>query len=669
MGSDRPSVGLFVVGLALAAVGQFTFAYRREYMWDGALLWAAAILLLSVALVRVRRAERGQSRQTRGREPWWLATLGEHPVRALMVVGGLWVSFVVGVLTRGRGPEAGYLDLLVLWTGAVITFVLAFLPVPLTSPTLWRRLAVGGRIGLWLRENRTELTGMVVLILLALLVRAYDLEHIPANLGGDEGTQGVAALELVQYPLGNPFATGWFSVPTLSFLAYGWSMRVFGSTVAGLRTLSALVGTATVITTFVLARELWGRRVAWFAAVALSFGHYHVHFSRLGSNQIFDPLLITLALWLLVRGLREERAILFALAGVVVGMGWYAYFGARLVSVIAAGYVVVQVVLRHRFLRQHGRSLVVMLGAALVVVAPLILHYAGEPDALAARPRQVSIFSSGWLAREQEITGRGGLSLLLEQLWKSVSAFNYTLDPTFWYGPSIPLLDFVSGLLFIPGLVWVVAHYRRPSSALLLIWFWLALLTGWVITENPPSSQRMVLAAPALALFVGHGLDWAIKIGKRIAGRESVFWRAVAPLVLTAVAVLNMSYYFRVYTPTRVYGNPTAEMATHLARRLAAAEDDDYVVYFHGPPYVYWDLGTLRFMAPQIRGVDVPPPGAEAPLQPDLSRGARFVFYGPRAGELEGVRDRHPGGRSEYVHSRAHGGLLYALYEVQDVQE
>ncbi len=665
---DRAAVGLFIVGLALAALGQFTFAYRRDYVWDGVLLWAAAIVLLLAALVQVRRAERRRARLTHGQVPWWLATLGEHPIRALMVMGGLWVSFVVGVLARGRGPEDGYLGLLVLWIGAVITFVSAFLSVPLTAPALWRPQATIGRIRLWLRHNRIELTAMVVLILLALAVRAYDLEHIPANLGGDEGTQGVAGLQLVESPLGNPFATGWYSVPTMSFLAYGLSMRVFGSTVAGLRTLSALVGTATVVTTFLLARELWSRRVAWVAAVALGFGHYHVHFSRLGSNQIFDPLLITLGLWLLVRALREERAILFALAGVTIGIGWYAYFGARLVSVIAAGYVGLQAVLRHRFLRQHGRSLVVLVGAALVVVAPLILHYAVQPEALAARPRQVSIFSSGWLAREQEITGRGGLSLLLEQFWKSVSAFNYTLDPTFWYRPSIPLLDFVSGLLFILGLVWVTAHYRRPSSGLLLIWFWLALLTGWVITENPPSSQRMVLAAPALALLVGHGLDWVTKTGERIAGGQKVLWRTVATLVLMAVTVLNVGYYFLVYTPTRVYGNPTAEMATHLSR-LLAAEDDDYVVYLHGPPYVYWDLGTLRFMIPQVTGVDIPPPGAEDPPQPDLSRGARFVFYGPRADELESVRDRYPGGRPEYVHSRAHGSLLYALYEMPETQE
>lgn len=661
---DWVGTGLFVGALVLAAIGQFTFAQRREYLWDGVLLWALAILLLSLALVRVRRAESGRSVRGRPHGARWLSLPNEHPVRTLMGLGGLWISVAVGFLAIRRAPDAGYAHLLVLWTIGVVSFLGAFIPARLTSPTLWRSLVTDGEAKRWIIRHRLELAALLLLVVVSLVVRAYDLEHIPANLSGDEGTQGVEALRITEPPLGNPFSTGWFSVPTMSFLAYGLSMGVFGQTVAGLRTASALIGAATVLSTFLLARELWGRRVAWFSAAALSFSHYHIHFSRLGSNQIADPLLVTLALWFLVRGLRQRRAILFALAGVTIGLGWYAYFGARLVGVIAGGYLVLQVAFRHRFLSRYSNLLIVLAAGAVVVLAPLLFHYAARPHTLGARPRQVSIFASGWLEREQEITGRGAFSLLVEQFWKSISAFNYTLDPTYWYRASIPLLDVVSGLFFILGMIWVVGHLRRPANSLVLIWFWLALTTGWVITENPPSSQRMILAAPALALLVGQGLDWAVEAGHRIVGGRDVLWRGAGAIVLTAAAVLNLGYYFLVYTPTRVYGNPTAEMATHLARYLAD-QDDDYVVYLHGLPFVQWDLGTLRFMAPEVTGVDVPPAdGGEQP-QPDLSRGARFVFYGPRSEELENVRARYPGGSAEYVRSRAHGGLLYALYEVR----
>ena len=68
-------------------------------------------------------------------------------------------------------------------------------------------------------------------------------------------------------------------------------------------------------------------------------------------------------------------------------------------------------------------------------------------------------------------------------------------------------------------------------------------------------------------------------------------------------------------------------------------------------------------MARGVTGVDVPPQDAEQP-QPDVSRGARFVFHPARAAELASVRERYPGGAEQHVYSPADGRLLYALYEV-----
>ena len=253
---------------------------------------------------------------------------------------------------------------------------------------------------------------------------------------------------------------------------------------------------------------------------------------------------------------------------------------------------------------------------------------------------------------------------MLQQSWKSISGFNYTLDPTFWYRPRIPLLDFVSGILFILGLVWCTSRRSWPSNGLLLLWFGAALITGWVITENPPSSQRMVIATPALAVLVAIGLDRMMCFAERLLQTPPHFHHMLFGALLLTIVGLNLGHYFLVYTPTRVYGNPTAEMTTHLARHLRS-RDDGAIVYFHGPPYVYWDFGTLRFMARGITGVDVPPPGEGAAPAADLDRGARFVFHPARIEELSGVRTRHPGGIETHVTSEADGELLYAIYEIE----
>jgi hypothetical protein len=651
----RPGRGisglLVAIGLAFALLGQFYFAYRREYMWDGVLFWCIAVFSLWLLHRQMTQREQGRSE---GGPPAWMSS--QHWPRMLAVIGAVWLVLWAGWVAR-QPERIDFTAPFWAWLVGVCSFVMAFVP-RFSIADEWTRLTS------WLSSHRCEVVSLAVLLLVALAIRAIDLEHIPANLGGDEGTQGVAALQLLGPPLANPFSTGWFSVPTMSFLAYGASMRIFGQSVAGLRALSALVGTGTVLTTFLLVRELWGRRVAWLATVALTFSHYHIHFSRLGSNQVFDGLCVTLSLWLLVRARRLRQAVYFALAGVVVGLGWYGYFGARLVGIIVICYLAWRLVVEYRFLSRYGWLTVVLLGAVLVVTAPLLLHYVNYPHELTSRARQVSVVASGWLAREQVITGRSAASLLFQQLWRSISAFNYTLDPTFWYHPSIPTLDFVSGGLFVLGLLWTTVRCRWPNNGLLLIWFWLGLGLGWVMTENPPSSQRMIVLVPALATLVGLGLNWLMEWGQLILGLS---WGRLAVGLLFVVAILNLRYYFLVYTPTRVYGNPTAEVATELGRYLARQEDN-YVVHFHAPPSMYWDFGTLAFMARGVEGVDVPPAGEEEWPEPDPNRGVRFVFLAERRNELDAIRERYPGGREASVHSSSDDRLLYVLYRVDGQQ-
>ncbi|MCP4544379.1 MAG: hypothetical protein GY832_45285 [Chloroflexi bacterium] len=624
---------LLLIGLTFAILGWFYFAYRQEYGWDGFLFWGIAVCSFGLLL-------------------WQMAGRG---LRAMGAVSGLWIVVLTGVMTR-QSSRVNFGIPFWVWLIGVCWFLLAF-ALPLSFKG-WRQRLVD-----WLRRHWREVVALAVLLLAALAVRAFDLEHIPTNLGGDEGTQGVAAQNLLGPPLGNPFSTGWYSVPTMSFLAYGVSMRIFGESVTGLRALSALVGTVTVLTTFLLARELWGRKVAWLATIALACAHTHVHFSRLGSNQIFDGLFMTLSLWLLVRAFRSKRAIYFALAGTAIGMGWYGYFGARLLGIVIVCVLAWRVATEHDFLHRYGQLLVILFTAALIAVVPLALHYASHPDALMSRARQVSIFTPGlWLDQARELTGRSTASLLLEQFAKSISAFNHTTDPTFWYYATIPTLDFVSGVLFVVGLVWAMVRCRQPNEGLLLGWFWLALVLGWVITENPPSSQRMTVLLPALAMLVGLGLDWLLKLGQRATGSN---WDWLAGVMLCVIVVVNLRYYFFVYTPTGVYGNQNAEVATELSRYLIAQEDN-YVVHFHAPPFMYWNFGTLTFMARGVEGVDVPSVG-EWP-DPDLNQGVRFIFLAERLEELNIIRERYPDGREISAYSNINGRLLYVLYQVDKQQ-
>ncbi|MEA3397001.1 MAG: glycosyltransferase family 39 protein, partial [Chloroflexota bacterium] len=485
-----------------------------------------------------------------------LTAPGQIPAHRWLRWGATLLSLSVGLASRSRPADSDFTALFLLWLLALATFA-GSLCMPLRGK--WQKPAL----------SRREYLALLGLLVAALGVRALALGHIPANVGGDEGTQALAGLRLVERPLGNPFATGWYSVPTLSFMAYGLTMRVFGTGIAGMRALSSLIGALTVLTTWLLGRELGGRKAGWLAATVVAFSAYHIHFSRLASNQIADPLIGTLTCWLLWRALHRRDSseaptpVEWGLGGMVMGLGWYLYFGARWVTALVTLWLLWRALAEPRFVARRRRGLWTLAGGWLVVTLPLLAWYTLHPSDLTARYNAVSIFASGgWLDQALAATGKTAGALLLQQLWKTVTAFHLTPDPTFWYHPGIPLLDFILGAFLLVGLIAAALRWRWPSRGFTLLWFCSTLLMAWGLTENPPSSQRGLSLVPAVALLIA----WGVTALWEAAPRHRRTVQQITLALLAAACILNLSFYFVIYTPRRTYGNPTAEIATDFAR-------------------------------------------------------------------------------------------------------
>ena len=131
--------------------------------------------------------------------------------------------------------------------------------------------------------------------MIALLARVVAWGHVPNNFSGDEGAVGLEARDVLDGVVRDPFTTGWMSHPTLWFYVQAASLRVFGDSVVGLRMISALLGAATIPALYVFARRPFGARVALSAAALLALYHVHIHFSRIGLNNVADPLFALLA--------------------------------------------------------------------------------------------------------------------------------------------------------------------------------------------------------------------------------------------------------------------------------------------------------------------------------------------------------------------------------------
>ena len=540
---------------------------------------------------------------------------------------------------------------------------------PAPAVTAWLVGALAFLVGAAILDGRPrrvrlaspDVVLVAVLAAVAVVPRVISLETIPLNLSGDEGEMGEMARAVLRGELVNPFGTGWLSHPTLWFFMQAGSLRAFGDDVVGLRMLSALIGAATVGALYVFARFAYGRATAIVAAALLAVYHFHVHYSRIGLNNVADALPALVAYTALLYGIRRHSWLGFGVAGAALGLSIYFYMGARLVPLVAA-IVLAHLLLvdRRRFRQLAPRIALVPVGFALVA-GPLLRWFTDHPDAFDARLKLVGLFQSGAFD-ERENAGESELAILGDQFRRAVGAYTSVPDRSTFYDPGSPLLDPISATLFAIGLMALVVAWRRSESALLASWLLGAALLGGMLLVDPPQSPRYVNAAPAVCLVIALGLVSGMRHMGRLAGLSPRTQHVVVAVTVSGLALWNLNFYFRDYTSRAKLGGPRTELQTAVARSIATRPGTTYVYLLAGRDELYMNNGTIRFIAPGRTGLDVLPSTSVADV-PLVAVPHMYVVTPGRFAEISAIRSREPGGRLGLRRSEVDDRPLFATYE------
>jgi hypothetical protein len=322
------------------------------------------------------------------------------------------------------------------------------------------------------------------------------------------------------------------------------------------------------------------------------------------------------------------------------------------------------------FARQRWRELLVLAGAALLSAAPMIQYAIRFPNEYDARVNQVGVIQSGWLEREQEIRGEGALPILFDQAKRAFLAFNLYPDRNVWYGSSEPLLHGVAAALFVLGAGYAALHLWNRRMYPMVAWWGGATILGGMLTESPPSSQRLItLAAPAM-FFVALAL---VKIGQHVIqprmgrGQQRAYVAFLSGSAL-AITLLSLHWYFVEFTPQRRYGGYNGVVATSIGKYARDELGPDWQMYFIGPPRMYIGFGSIPYIAADVEGVDIHEP-LTAPIDPntvDPDKHAVFILLPERREELQMIQATFPGGELETVPSPVPNidEPLYLLYRV-----
>lgn len=648
--TNRAIRSLLLIGaLGSGAAAQRWFARDPLHLGTGAALYGVAAVLFLLATSSVELAEAAPAP-----EPARLLVSSARLRFALLAAALASSGVVTGLLGR---PSPCYALLFAVWVAALVAYLAAFAAAPRETLRIARRR---------LRDSPSAALLVALVLAVALALRAWRIGSIPWTLAGDEGSQGLWARKVLAGEVVDPFGAGWLSVPNLSFFWQAAWFRVLGDDIPGLRLPWAILGTATVGCLYALVRRLFDAELALLAAFLLASYHFHVHYSRIGSNQIGDAFFMTAALACLAGGAARGRSSGWSSAGIVAGLAFYFYAGSRQVVIVLAAVALWTALGCRRPPARIWRGAAAMVGGFLVAAAPMLGFAVRHPDDFNARLNAVGLFQSGLADRLAAATQGSRWTVLAEQAKRAFLAFNVYPDQVSWYGAAIPLMDFAPSILFVLGgaaCVWRARDWRFGAFA---IWLALVLFLGGALTENPPSSQRIVSSAVPAVVFVAVALRLAADALRTILRAGTTLRRAALAAAALALSTASVRFYFGAYQASWVYGNANAEVATrlgHLLRDLGP----DWVDYFFGFPRMYGDFASIPFIAKGVTIIDVREPLRGRPSFVDASRNALFVFLPERVQELDVVRTWFPTGQLKRIHrvDAPDGPLLFTVYEVR----
>lgn len=673
LGPNWFNILLGILSLLAASMGQVALSGNRLNI-DGAKRW---FLYSGLGLLILLWRNRASSDST-GRS-WQLPRLSQIPQRRWLYLPGLLLAMFAQRVASVPGSEQPLLALF-LWLGALVICFYG-----------WQDVASERRA---LFVSRGTVVTAVLLFALALLVRLVNLTDNPFMLNGIEASLGLNSIQIIQGQLQNPFGTGWLTNPTLLLYLMAIPIRILGPTVLAVRLLSPFVGAATVAATYLIGKRLFGNFTGLLAAVLLLGSHYHLHYSRMGMTNIWDGLLVLLALgaigiaWKRPSSAPYQRT-LWLWVGVLIGLNAYAFTSSRVLPVILIVWFGATALLDWSSVRRQGWHLMAAAALALVVALPMLIFYNNNPVLWTERANILGILpnQTGWLVEEATRSGLTQTAVLWQAFWQSALAFNGVPDNSPAYRPLVPLLSFGPAVFMILGFFLAALKMRQNSYRLLLLWPLLTVIIAGALVLESPQSHRLVMATPALALLAAVALvtlgnlvlaafqppgtnatppdlgDWQLKLSDWQAPTMRVGLILVAFVLLFSLN--DLLFYYGRFPTQHQFADTNTEVAYELATYLNDLEGE-WTAYLYGPPILYIDFPTLPFLLTNFQA------GAnlfnvesfDSPLPPAPTGNQIFIFLPQREMELTAVAAQFPDGTRQQVNGY-YASPLFISYQVR----
>lgn len=406
-------------------------------------------------------------------------------------------------------------------------------------------------------------------VVIVLFLRLFQLDQLQAEIYGDIAIvyEYIADIQAGKWPTYFSLSSG----PLYHYLIMP-IMVLTGPTYFGMKLASVVVSLGILAATYALARRLIDDRFALLAVFIAGVSSWLLIFSRLGNSQILVPLLTTCALWLVLRVAQDGRSADIVACAVVSALGLYVYPQS---FVLAPVMGVTLVCLHWTGLRVRWADLWRFVLVTILCALPFGLIVA----------RDAANFFSGYIGGKLESSGNLA-GTLFWNVTRTLLAMHVRGDISFRSNPAeLPHLDWISGVLFLGGVVfWLQPARRRWSPALLVPLVLLQVPSMLVLNEaaDIPSASRALGVAPITYILVASGLWWLLRSIRAPLPR----WLrpAIGGVLLGAILLINTQRYFQTYIAGLPYQN------TPMGRIIATYLDSlppDTQIYLVGCCWEY----------------------------------------------------------------------------------
>jgi len=388
-------------------------------------------------------------------------------------------------------------------------------------------------------------------VVLGVIILFFKLGSLFQNLNGDE----YAFLLISEQLKGEPYLPYLIWPKNLgsthTLLPYLMQIPIafFGITNFAVRFIPALFALLGIITFYLLLRSLFENPLtAFIGATLLALTRWYLTISRLTyelSEMLFFAIANLLFLVLFLKSkeekfrfnnleVRSSYVYIFA-AGVTLGFLQHTYVAARFYLFFYTFFFLFYFFMKRKTFFEAFKKFLIFSFGFLILISPLIYVFIKHPRSFDARGAEL-VFAQNlsfndliWSLKQSTLRTFGMFHLR----GSDVSCYNI---------PNLPMLDPISGLLFLVGLIlsFRILDFRY---SLVFISFFLFSLLPSILSYWPAAPQGLRAAGSIvpIVLYTTIGLEALAKLLRK-------YYIPIIVVVISVIAIVNLQIYFK-YQP------------------------------------------------------------------------------------------------------------------------